>query len=140
MTAPLPRWRGDDAQRIPFREWCRTHLPKTHENFAVIDLDAIMRSWTFADPTGAFMLLETKTHGKKSMTGAQIRTFALLDELLSHSPRYRGFYLLVFSGESFEDSERVWLNDKQITEAEAIDHFTCAWPAVDRYIFKLRSA
>ena len=105
---PKPAFRNPDKfQLLPFREWCREHLPPGNEGIVIEDLDLLVRHFGAehgTDAIGRFMLCELKFD--TSMIGtAQRRTFGLLDGLLragdKDGDRYLGYYIINYDNEDW---------------------------------------
>lgn len=100
--------RPDLLQVLPERDFFRQYLPNAAAGMVVEDLDLVLRTFgpnfDMSD-IGRFRLVELK-HGSAGLTGGQIRTFGLIDRLLTLADPerefYDGFYVVQYTAWALE--------------------------------------
>jgi hypothetical protein len=87
-------------QRLPLRDYLRTHYPDGSNGFVLEDLDLVVRHYGInyrTDSIGRILLIELK-HPGSSIGTAQRKTFGLIDSLMRRGDpkgeRYLGYFQL----------------------------------------------
>lgn len=101
------KWRGDPARMLGYREAIRERLPDAGHGLVALDLDLVLRCYGApygTDADGRVRLVEVKS-AIGELTGAQRRTFPLLDRMLRAvdpaGDRYAGFYVVTTPDEQW---------------------------------------
>ena len=105
----------------PFEAWIRAR-PELDSSlgYTRIDLDIFWRNYR----TQEFMVIEKKMYGKTNMSRPQRDIYSLVDFALRtvFPNKYKGFYIVSFSGEGPEDSDSTtiihWKTKQYITVTE----------------------
>jgi hypothetical protein len=117
-----PKWRGDEADLCPRRQYIRDNCPEGEQGFVAEDVDLLLRYFgpRGIDPWGKMKLIEFKVANGVFMT-AQQRTFGLLDRILKTSceaERYLGFYLVYTETELWDDLDVFTVNGWDLTKQQ----------------------
>ena len=106
-----PRWRGDDARRLPYRDAIRERLPGAQHGLVALDIDLLMRCYGSnygTDRNGRFRFVEVKA-AIGEPTGAQWHMFPMLDGMLRTADparnRYMGFYVVTTPTEDWSAAD-----------------------------------
>lgn len=110
MTGPKFR-HPEKLQRLPIRDWFRTHYPSGPQGYIVEDLDLVLRIYGerfTEDERGVFMLVELK-YGNAYLNKSKRMTFGLIDGLLRladpQQRRYLGYFVIQYTDEDWDKAD-----------------------------------
>lgn len=104
-----------------FSLWIRKNCKDSKDGLTLTNIDFLFSEYK----KKRIMIIEEKTHGKTTLSFGQSQIFKLLDAALKFAPiepwKYDGIFVVSFSNEDPDDSDKILINNIQVTKQQLID-------------------
>lgn len=107
---------GYDHKSMKMNDWIRMSCKSPKDGLLVTDLDFIFYDYK----KNLMMLVETKTFNAV-MKDWQRNLFKKLDSALKTTEEYQGFFLISMSNDSPETSDKITINEVEVTKEQLCD-------------------
>lgn len=105
-----------------FSLWCRTNLKDSKDGLILTNIDYIFADYKKKE----IMMVEEKTHGATEIHYGQSQIFKFVDFALMNTANldniggwsYKGFYIVSFSKQDPDDSDRILINHIPVTKEQ----------------------